>query len=58
MEVGSLFRDPDVVGTAVRVSFRIGATVKTMDVELFDATKPISVANFLAKTEQCLISLE
>ncbi len=48
VEVGSLFRDPDVVGTAVRVSFRIGATVKTMDVELFDATKPISVANFLA----------
>ena len=48
LDLAPLFRDPDVTGTAVRVSVRIGSTTKTMDMALFDAEKPITVTNFLS----------
>jgi len=48
LDLRTLFRDPDVLGTAVRVSIRLNATIKTMDIALFDQEKPITVANFLA----------
>jgi cyclophilin family peptidyl-prolyl cis-trans isomerase len=48
MDLAPLFRDPDVAGSAVRMSIRIGATTKNVDFALFDETKPITVANFLA----------
>lgn len=41
------FFDPDVPGSAVRVSVRIGATIKTVDIALFDQQTPITVTNFL-----------
>ncbi|MHA3772852.1 DUF7453 family protein [Verrucomicrobiota bacterium sgz303538] len=44
----TIFRDPDVTGSAVRVSVRIGSTTKTVDIALYDQEKPITVANFLA----------
>lgn len=48
LDLAPLFRDPDVTGSAVRVSVRIGSTTKNMDLALYDAAKPITVANFLA----------
>src|SRR5688572_28593134 len=45
-----LFRDPDVPGSAARIFFRLGTEVKSLDIALFDATKPITVANFQAYT--------
>ncbi|MDB6174247.1 MAG: peptidyl-prolyl cis-trans isomerase cyclophilin type [Chthoniobacteraceae bacterium] len=48
LDLRPLFRDPDVLGTAVRVSVRLGATIKTFDIALFDQEKPITVTNFLA----------
>lgn len=47
-DLRTLFRDPDVLGTAVRVSVRIGSTTKAVDLALFDQEKPITVLNFLA----------
>ncbi len=41
-------RDPDVPGSAVRVAVRIGSTQNTLDLALFDAQTPLTVANFLA----------
>lgn len=43
----TLFRDPDVLGSVVRVSARIGSTTKTVDIALLDQEKPITVTNFL-----------
>ncbi len=48
LDLAPLFRDPDVTGSAVRVSVRIGSTTKNVDLALYDAAKPITVANFLA----------
>ncbi|MDB6152285.1 MAG: peptidyl-prolyl cis-trans isomerase cyclophilin type [Chthoniobacteraceae bacterium] len=48
LDLRTLFRDPDVLGSAVRVSVRLGATIKTFDIALFDQEKPITVTNFLA----------
>ena len=42
-----LFRDPDAVANLVRLSIRLGSVVKTVDIELFDQTQPITAANFL-----------
>ena len=41
-------RDPDVAGTAVRISARIGSETRTIDLALFDTAAPATVANFLA----------
>lgn len=41
-------RDPDVPGTAVRVTVRIGTQTKTLDLALNDQQAPLTVANFLA----------
>jgi cyclophilin family peptidyl-prolyl cis-trans isomerase len=41
-------RDPDVTGTAVRISARIGSETRTIDLALFDTQAPATVANFLA----------
>ena len=43
-----LFRDPDAIENRVRLSVRIGSQIKTVDIELFDTTKPITSANFIA----------
>lgn len=48
LDLRTFFRDPDVTGSAVRVSVRIGSTTKTVDIALYDQEKPITVANFLA----------
>lgn len=42
------FRDPDVPGSAVRITTRIGVETRIMDLALFNATAPLTVANFLA----------
>ncbi len=42
------FRDPDAVANLVRLSIRLGTVIKTVDIELFDQTQPITAANFLA----------
>ncbi|MBC8011092.1 MAG: peptidylprolyl isomerase [Burkholderiales bacterium] len=42
------FRDPDVPGSAARITIRIGATTRVIDLALFDATAPLTTANFLA----------
>lgn len=47
VDLSALFRDPDVLGTVVRVSVRIGTTTKPVDIALYDHDKPITVANFL-----------
>lgn len=41
-------RDPDVAGTAVRISTRIGTETRNIDLALFDTQAPATVANFLA----------
>ncbi len=48
IDLRTLFRDPDVLGSAVRVSVRVGTVTKTVDLALFDQQKPVTVANFLA----------
>jgi cyclophilin family peptidyl-prolyl cis-trans isomerase len=47
VDLRSVFRDPDVPGSAVRINIRIGATTKPVFLALFDQQKPITVANFL-----------
>ena len=41
-------RDPDVTGTAVRVSVRMATQTSTIDLALYDQQTPLTVANFLA----------
>lgn len=41
-------RDPDVPGTAVRLSARLGSETRTIDLALFDTQAPATVTNFLA----------
>jgi|GEM_PF-2354009 len=48
VDLRSLFHDPDVTGTAARISVRIGTVTKAIDLALFDQEKPITVSNFLA----------
>lgn len=48
LDLRTLFHDPDVTGTAVRISVRIGTVTKAIDLALFDQEKPITVTNFLA----------
>ena len=38
--------DPDVPGTAVRITVRMAGTTSTMDLALYDSTAPLTVANF------------
>src|SRR5215203_3262798 len=47
LDLKALFRDPDMPGSIVRVSARIGTATKPVDILLFDSTKPITVTNFL-----------
>lgn len=47
LTLNDYFSDPDVPGTAVRISVRIGTTTSFIDLALFDAATPITVANFL-----------
>lgn len=47
VDLSGIFRDPDVAGSVVRVSVRIGTTTKPVDIALDDAARPITVANFL-----------
>lgn len=46
--LASHFRDPDVPGSAVRITVRLGAETRVIDLALFDAQAPLTVANFLA----------
>src|SRR4051812_11036946 len=48
IDLSTVFRDPDVTGSVVRISVRLGTVTKSVDVALFDQDKPITVANFLA----------
>ncbi len=48
LNLAPLFRDPDVLGSAVRLSIRIGTATQNVDLSLFDASRPITAANFLA----------
>lgn len=47
--LASHLRDPDVPGSAARISVRIGnVSSGTIDIALFDTQTPLTVANFLA----------
>ena len=46
--LSNYLRDPDVPGSAVRITVRVGANQRTLDLALFDADTPLTVANFLA----------
>ena len=48
LDLKTVFRDPDVTGSAVRMSVRLAAVTKTFDIALYDQAKPISSANFLS----------
>ncbi len=48
IDLNGYFNDPDVAGTAVRLSVRIASTVKTIDLALTDTATPLTVANFKA----------
>ena len=48
LDLGSHLRDPDVPGSAVRITVRIAAATHTIDVALLDDDAPLTVANFLA----------
>ncbi len=39
-------RDPDVPGSAVQITVRMAGTTSTINLALFDATAPLTVANF------------
>ena len=41
-------RDPDVPGTAARITVRMAGQTRTIDLALHDAEAPLSVANFVA----------
>lgn len=47
MPLADYVRDPDVPGSAVRISVRIATTTHAIDVALFDAEAPETVDNFL-----------
>lgn len=47
VDLKAYIADPDVPGTAARITTRIGSQYKTVDLALFDAQTPITVANFL-----------
>jgi len=46
--LNNYFNDPDVAGTAIRLTVRIATAVKTIDLALTDAATPLTVANFNA----------
>jgi cyclophilin family peptidyl-prolyl cis-trans isomerase len=48
VDLAGYLRDPDVTGTAVRVSVRMAAQTQTIDLALYDQQTPLTVANFLA----------
>ncbi len=43
-------RDPDVPGTAARITVRMAGQTRTIDLALHDAEAPLTVANFIAYT--------
>ena len=48
VDLSSYLRDPDVTGTAVRISVRMAGQTQTIDLALYDQQTPLTVANFLA----------
>ena len=48
INLNTYFNDPDVAGTAVRLTVRIGMAVKTINLALTDSATPLTVANFKA----------
>ena len=48
LDLAPLFRDPDELGSVVRLSVRIGTVTQNVDLGLYDRGKPITVTNFLA----------
>src|SRR5687767_8194643 len=48
VNLASFFGDPDVTGSVVQMSIRIGSQTKAADIALFDQQKPITVTNFLS----------
>ncbi len=51
LDLADFIHDPDVPGTAVRLQVRLGAEHKSIDLALFDAETPATVANFLSYIE-------